>query len=537
VSNFQIDLRGGNDSLGISNDLTYLDALSAELAAGPGGLVTDSALTASALSLRGYANIFGGNGNDAIAVNLIAGGAIFVGAGAGSDAVVVEGSTAASLVVNTDTGNQSTDAADYLRIRNVASRNALIANMFTGDDIALVTDDSASVFVLNSGVGATTGAATDVDNLIAARLVSRGDVLLFAGAGDDSVGVNDVDGRFFLAVGQSGNDTMTFAYLDVANASLVGEAGNDSITVDDTIDPENPGVPIVVDDTLNTEVTGLLHIDSGAGNDTVNLNGDATFNPELGRLNIWTLGGADTVNVSNTSLTGTAVIDLGTGVDSLAAGGITSSGNVLLFGGTDNDVMGVTGVVANYILVVGGSGNDEMSFAGLHANHASLIGDVGNDTMTLDDTLNALDPTTPIVVDDTTATHITDLLHIDSGAGDDSVSINGDAAFNVATGRLDVWTWGGVDTVSISNLTATGNINIDTTDGNDSLTLDTVSTDGALNAYLGTGDDTVTATNVSAAGGARARYFGALGDDTFTDGGGNGAQGTDFFLFDIETVL
>ncbi|MGI8979384.1 MAG: beta strand repeat-containing protein [Pirellulaceae bacterium] len=537
VRNFEIDLRAGNDTLGISNDLSYLDALSAELAAGPGGPVTASATTATALSLRGYANIRGGAGNDALAVNLLAGGAIFVDANAGSDAVVIEGSTAAALLVNTGTANQTTDAGDYLRIRNVAARGAITANTFSGDDVVLLTDASASTFAVNVGVGATTGTATDFDNLIVARLVSRGSVLLFAGAGDDAVGVNDVDGIFFLAVGGSGNDTMTFANLDVASASLIGETGDDSITVDDTIDPENPGVPILVDDTLNTEVTGLLHIDTGAGDDTVNVNGDVTFNPELGSLNILTLAGVDTVSASNLSLTGKAVIDLGTGEDSLTAGGIASDGDILLFGGTDNDIVAATGVIARFFLAVGGSGNDDMSFGGLNVANASLVGEVGNDTIILDDTLNALDPATPIVVDATTVTQVTDLLHIDSGAGDDTVSVNGDAAFNLSVGRLNVWTFGGIDTVTIANLTATGTINVDTADGNDSLTLDTVSTDGELNVFLGTGDDTVTATNVSAAGGARARYFGSLGDDTFTDGGGNGVEDEDYFLFDIENVL
>lgn len=537
VRNFEIDLRAGNDMLGISNDLSYLDALSAELAAGPGGPVTASATTATALSLRGYANIRGGAGDDAIAVNLLAGGAIFVDANAGSDAVVIEGSTAAALLVNTDTANQTTDRADYLRIRNVAARGAITANTFSGDDVVLLTDASASVFVVNVGVGATTGTATDFDNLIVARLVSRGSVLLFAGAGDDAAGVNDVDGIYLLAVGGSGNDTMTFANLDLASASLIGETGDDSITVDDTIDPEDPGVPILVDDTLNTEVTGLLHIDTGAGDDTVNVNGDVTFNPELGSLNIWTLAGVDTVSASNLSLTGKTVVDLGTGEDSLTAGGIASDGDILLFGGTDNDIVTATGVIARFFLAVGGIGNDDMSFGGLNVANASLVGEAGNDTITLDDTLNALDPATPILVDATTATQVTDLLHIDSGAGDDTVSINGDAAFNVSVGRLNVWAFGGIDTVTIANLTATGTINVDTTDGNDSLTLDTVSTDGALNVFLGTGDDTVTATNVSAAGGARARYFGSLGDDTFTDGGGNGVEDEDYFLFDIENVL
>jgi len=537
VRNFEIDLRGGNDTLGISNDSAYLDDLSAELAAGGGASVTASATTSSALTLRGYANIHGGSGDDAIAVNLVATGAIFVDGNTGSDAVVTEGTTAASLLVITDTANLSTDTSDYVRIRNVNVRGSLIVNTFSGDDVALLTDDTASFILADVGLGATSSTSTDTDILTAARLVSHGDIMLFAGAGDDEVTVTDVDANFFLAVGGIGNDTMGFAYLDVKNASLIGYLGDDAITVDDTINAEDPGNPIVVDDTVNTEVTGLLHIDSGEGDDTVNVNGDAAFNPQLGSLNVWSFGGADTVRVSNLTLSNFAWVDLGAGDDSLAEGNIVAGGDDFVFAGTGDDVVGVTNVTAKYLLSVGASGDDQQSFAGLHLNRSSLIGEAGDDSITLDDTFNALDPGTPIVVDATTATHITGLLHIDTGEGDDTVTINGDSASNVSVGSLDVWTFGGIDTVSIANLAATGQINVDTGEGDDDLTLDTVSTNYELNVFLKGGDDNVTATNVTADSGARARIFGGLGDDTITDLGGNGAEGTEYFLFDVENTL
>src|SRR6185369_16782541 len=123
-----------------------------------------------------------------------------------------------------------------------------------------------------------------------------------------------------------------------------------------------------------------------------------------------------------------AWVDLGAGEDSLAEGNIVAGGDDFVFAGADNDVVGVTNVTAKYLLSVGGSGDDQQSFAGLHLDRSSLIGEGGNDTITLNDTFNALDPSTPIVVDSTTATHITGLLHIDAGEGDDTVSINGDAA-------------------------------------------------------------------------------------------------------------
>ncbi len=383
VRNFEIDLRGGNDSLGISNSDVYLTELQAEFLGGPQAA---PGLPADALTLRGYANIRTGLGDDAIAVQLNASANIFVDSNAGSDAVVVEGSTATALLINADTGNQSTDGDDFVRVRDVVvTRGALVINTFAGNDNILLTDSSAVAVVVNAGVAVVTSGALDFDNISAARLETRGDILFFGGANVDNLNFSDLTGNFLLVIGGRGGDAINVARLDVRGATLIGELGNDVITLDDSINVEDPATPVLVDESNFTSVTGLLHIDTGAGDDEVNVVGDFTFAAALGALNVWTYGGNDTVSLTNLSLTGNVLIDLGS--------------------------------------------------------------------------------------------------------------------------------------------------------GNDDLTMDAVATDAAINAFLLDGDDTATITATTAAGGSRARFYGGAGFDTFTDGGGNGVEGSDYFLFEFEEVI
>lgn len=335
VRNFEIDLRAGNDSLGISNSNVYLAELQAEFLGGPQAA---PGLPEDALTLRGYANIRTGLGDDAIAVQLNATANIFVDSNAGSDAVVVEGSTAVALLVNADTGNQTTDGDDFVRVRDVLiTRGALVINTFAGNDNILLTDSSAVAVVVNAGVAVVNSGALDFDNITAARLEASGDILFFGGGNVDNLNFSDLTGNFLLVIGGRGGDAINVARLDVRGATLIGELGNDVITLDDSLNVEDPSTPVPVDDTNFTSVTGLLHIDTGAGDDEVNVFGDFTFAASLGALNVWTYGGNDTVTLSSLTLTGNILIDMGAGNDDLSMDTVATDGNIkaFLLGGDD----------------------------------------------------------------------------------------------------------------------------------------------------------------------------------------------------------
>ena len=365
VRNFEIDLRGGNDSLGISNNSDYLTALNAELLGGP---VTGPGVAADALHLAGHANIRGGTGNDAIAVQLVAGGAIFVDANAGSDAVVVEGSTAASLFVSADTGNQRTDGADYVRIRNVAiAKGVITVNTWAGNDRVDLADDSALTIIVDTGVGATISGVTDVETVNAARLNARHDVLIFGGAGNDSQNMNDVTAHFLLVVGGSGDDHISVGRLRLGSASLIGENGDDSILIDDSLNVEDPATPIVVTVDNISKVTGLMHIDAGAGNDTVNVNGNDPISMDFGSLNVWTFGGNDTIILFYVNVARNVSVDAGSGNDSLLLDTVIAGGNInayLLDGNDSVTMMDSSAAGSGHARFFGGLGADSFTDGG-----------------------------------------------------------------------------------------------------------------------------------------------------------------------------
>ena len=394
VRNFDIDLGGGDDSLGVSNSDTFLIDLETEMLGGPTAAQGD---IADALTIRGFANIRLGDGDDALGLQLRAGSSILINTGAGSDAAVVEGSTATYLLVQADTGNQATDGDDFVRIRGVdivdsrgRQTGAIVVNTLAGDDTIVLADDSAVSIIANAGVGGTVNGATDVDTVSGVGLNARGAVIAYGGAGNDSLAFTDVTASTLLLIGGNGNDAIVAGRVDVDVATLLGEGGHDSVTVDDTFNVEDPTLP--VDPTDPSFIGIVLHIDTGAGNDVVDVNSNGALLMDIGNMNVV----------------------MGDGEDSADLIGLTLAGN----------------------------------------------------------------------------------LHIDMGAGDD-----GGAA--IGSG----------------------------------LVLADVDVAGFLNAFLGSGNDTADVSNTTAAGGSRARFFGGPGFDSFTDGGGNGEEGTDFFLFEFEEVL
>ncbi|MBC7854524.1 MAG: hypothetical protein IAF94_13910, partial [Pirellulaceae bacterium] len=384
VRNFEIDLRGGNDSLGASNSNVFLTNVQAEFLGGPQAA---TGLLADALTLAGYANIRGGVGDDAFALQLRTGQNILVDTGAGSDDVVLEGSTATSILVSADTADQATDGDDYVRVRGVTvAQGSLVINTFSGDDIIDLANVNALSVSVNAGIGSTVNGQTDVDEVNSVGITTRDSVIINTLAGNDSQTLTDISTRFFQTIGGSGNDTINVARLHAT---------------------------------------------------------------------------------------------------------------------TD----------------------------------AFLIGEAGDDILALDDTMNALDPATPVIVTAANATSVAGLLQFDAGLGNDQVNVNGNLDFNPSLRNLHVLTAGGIDTATLRNLSLTGNVLVDTGDGNDDLIMEGVVADGAINAYLLGGNDTATISDTRANGGSRARFYGGAGFDTFNNGGGNGVQGSDYFLFEFEQVI
>lgn len=344
VRNFEIDLRGGDDSLGISNSETFLLDLEAELLGGPRAAQAD---IADSLTIRGYAHIRTGDGDDAIGMQLRAGAFLLVNSGAGSDAAVIEASTATHLHVQADTGNQNTDGDDYVRIRGVnISRGAVVVNALTGDDTIEAADVNAPAIILNPSVGGTISGAVDFDTVTGVNLTARNIIIAYGGADDDSLTFTDIETRHLLLIGGNGDDTITVGRVDTPIVTLLGEGGDDTITVDDTFNIDDPFTPI--DPEFSSFISIVLHIDSGSGDDVVDVNSTGTLFMDIGNMNVVTGTGSDSASLTALTLTGNLHIDLGPGDD----GSTTSVGTGLVLSDLD---------VAGFLHAFLGSGDDAMT--------------------------------------------------------------------------------------------------------------------------------------------------------------------------------
>lgn len=177
-------------------------------------------------------------------------------------------------------------------------------------------------------------------------------------------------------VGNTGNDSLSG---NAGNDTLSGGAGNDILAGGAGVDTVSGGAG---DDTLVAGATDAVNddLDGGAGNDVLQAAGNlqlSGFGPgnSIEQISIGGqlqgTNGANTFDLSTTTLTGVTSISLLAGNDSLLG---SAAGDVALGGDGDDTLLGAAGDDnlsggGNADSLVGGIGND------------TLLGDAGNDTL------------------------------------------------------------------------------------------------------------------------------------------------------------
>jgi hypothetical protein len=175
---------------------------------------------------------------------------------------------------------------------------------------------------------------------------------------------------------------------------------------------------------VGLKATGQMTIQTGIGNDQINLGVLNIGSNDLGNLTINTGPGSDVVNLNNVSVKGNLAIQTadgnssatdsdsvwlqtvtanegiyvktGRGNDSLTATDVTSSTGILFDTGDGNDTVNLNSVRAiDDFFTQLGSGNDVLHETYLRANRLTLDGGAGNDSLTtgIDGTVNLLSET------------------------------------------------------------------------------------------------------------------------------------------------
>lgn len=264
--NFDIDLREGDDLLGIGNDVELLAELADQLGFGD-ALLADADVPPTddgRLKIEGSLLVRTGDGEDGVLVNAKVRRTAVIRTGMKSDGVaLVDSRFKSSVILRTETGQ------DGVLIENTTIDDHLNVNTGDNGDTLLVASANIGHAVLNTGSGkdAVGVSETELDrhlmlltgqddddvvlNLVAARrihldtgsgnddvaiggLVLDDDLMIFTGSGRDRVEINDSDVDNLLGVFLgSDNDELSIGGSSARRALLRGGSGRDSLDVDD----------------------------------------------------------------------------------------------------------------------------------------------------------------------------------------------------------------------------------------------------------------------------------------------------------------
>lgn len=169
-------------------------------------------------------------------------------------------------------------------------------------------------------------------------------VLVFAGSGNDSVGVDNANITGNLRVnGGTGDDALTIRDSSVNHLRFIGGAGADVVNIEDS------------------QVNGRLVISTGTGNDSVVLN-----NVTTGKVGVVSLGaGNDELVVSNSEFSRSLIGITGAGDDFLEVDSTRVDGYSIFFTGSGADSTNLTGTnqFGKDLISISGTGDDQTAIS------------------------------------------------------------------------------------------------------------------------------------------------------------------------------
>jgi hypothetical protein len=429
TGDINVDLRKGDDGLGIGNTAEELAILAAECGFGF-GFGSGSANGSVSFPSQVEPEITG----DRFLVprNLI------VNTGDGSDGVFVVADVRRNAIINTGNGFDAvgmgattTDHEDHsvigddLIVTTGKQDDAIcIHGLFVQDQVVLDTADGSDDIFADGwdarGVTIVTGNGNDLVDLNSFDLDNQ--LVINTGNGNDGVFADDFstgqgngpNGQRFAGyvtvVTGAGNDDVELSVFDANGVTINTGAGNDGtpggespITIfdaeiytdqdnDGEFDRGEPAGPITIvtgggNDLVNVESidAGSVVIDTGAGNDGSGSDPIAVFDANIVRaLVIVTGAGNDFAGVANADI-GNLTVILGIGNDFLNVENIDVDNNIVIDAGAGNDRVDITTSDAGgTTIVLMGAGNDSLNISNSTSRRTRLFGGSGRDTLTTD---------------------------------------------------------------------------------------------------------------------------------------------------------
>ncbi len=489
----------------------------------------------------GVSSLNVGDGNDNVTITKTQVDSSFsVSLGAGNDSLKVNGAGGTVKVSNLS-GDDTFNLANINTQISASAGNNLINldnSGLTGDvnSISLAAgDDQLTV----KSSGQTTIRAGEGTNQI--NLGGSGSFSVSAGSGDDQVKIQDL-ANSTLSLG-NGNNTIS---AQDGNHKITTGIGNDNITIGGGISTISSGDG---DDNVTittTQNTSKYTINLGAGNDSLNFNGNggelaqissSSGNDQINisniRSQIMLSSGDNTVNLNNSQLSGESnAINTGAGNDTIA---VNSNGINTINAGNGANQITLSGNSSN--TVTSGSGNDVIK---------SDAGSLTLNSGASDDVLEI------------TSNQVQDKFALNMGDGNDSVKLQatgaattiannyGDDSYELTGTQVKLSDALGNTTLILNNQQLTNETNTITTGaGNDSID---ITSDGSNTVNAGNGNNQIimsgNSKDIITSGSGDDVILAGAGDDIINAGAGNdiinggtgndvlnGSTGNDTYLF------
>jgi hypothetical protein len=498
TNDINVDLRGGNDGLGIGNDLNTLSNL-AENCFGINFNPDDGGGT---LQVAQEGTLF-------VPRNLIVNlgdGDDFTAISANVGSLDSKGNTKKGGVANINLGNGNNAAA--FGDGNVA--DDLLISGGNGSDDACVSDVNVrDLLAVQLGNGDENDA--DIENF------NAGHALVTTGVGNDKVRLENFNLKRELVVSTgNGNDQVDVEDFTAQNVTVDTGAGNDGEGgVRGDISPAvSVNGPVTV---AFADISKTLVLVTGSGNDFATINNvdahDIVFDTGSGDDG----DQFDPISMYNVLVQGNVTFVTGSGNDfAYMHSGESESGNIkgnlTVDMGADNDNLEIVGQsIGKDLNVFLGSGNNNV---GIGAGFGEAVGD--GSPVSVGRNLNIFGGPKTDNVGLFNLTVLNDLF-ADLGAGNDNLLIEGNEELEapVQIGRNATLLGGaGSDNMTINFANIGGNALLDAGSGGDTVSIDFCNVGKTATLLMGSGDDTLNLSNSLA---AKLIARGGSGKDTFNN--------------------
>ena len=371
---------------------------------------------------RGNDTALLGNGNDTFIWNPGDGSDIVEGQG-GTDTLLFNGSNIAERIdisangqrvrLSRDIANitMDLDGVEHIQVNALGSADTITVNDLTGTDAKQVAidlsspagsgqgDGAADTVTVNGTAGndhisiASSGSSVVVNGLAARVSISGAEpgndsLLVNGGAGNDTINASALNaGQINLTINSgAGDDTITGS---AGNDIVIGGTGNDVASLgagDDTFiwNPGDASDTVQgqagfdtlrfngsnIDEKIDISANGShARLSRDVANVTMDLNG-------IERIQLNTLGGADTVTVNDLTRTDVTQVGIDLGAQPGTAGGDGAADTIVINGTNGNDAITVTN--NNGVVTISGLA-EEVTISNFEANDRIVINGLGGD--------------------------------------------------------------------------------------------------------------------------------------------------------------